>query len=100
MYAIRQLLNKDKNESGRQIFDNLTQNGVHLLNIGPISSLEQQADNKIIVTIHVMNQSLDNLTLSLAQFNRSSCSGTFLEKILLSSMELACTTPPTGVFIF
>ena len=90
MYAIRQLLNKDKNESGRQILDNLTTHKMDKMGfICSISSLEQQADNKIIVTIHVMNQCLYHLTLSLAQFNRSSCSGTFLEKILLSSMKLA-----------
>ena len=48
-------------------------------------SLEQQANNnKIIVTIHVMNQSLGHLTLSLPRLNHSSCLGTiFRENTLI-----------------
>ena len=40
--------------------------------------------NKIIVTIHVLNQSLGHLTLSLPRLNHSSCLGTiFRENTLM-----------------
>ena len=62
------------------------ENGVHLFHI----SLEQQADNnKIIVTVHVINQSLGHFTTSLPQFNCSSYSETIFRENTLILVEMS-----------